>query len=91
MLFDNPEYAFQQFTGLLDKNGKEIYAGDIVTGITVFSGFKNGEVDSEIFDFTGVITFKDGSFQCDSADFPLNCYENIKVIGNIFENPELLK
>lgn len=66
-----------QFTGLLDKNGKEIYEGDIC---------KNGggktiiEWDNEVagFDFTN----SEGAVL--SGDL-------FEVIGNVYENPELLK
>ena len=75
-----------QFTGLLDKNGKEIYEGDIL-----LSPFKNHylvEWDKEAVRFAfigyGKILVK--------GHYPvwqfIKAYE---VIGNIYENPELLK
>ena len=68
-----------QFTGLLDKNGKEIYEGDIVEDKT--SKY--------------VIKFKEGRFLCfDGLDVKLATgqinHERDEVIGNKFENKELL-
>lgn len=83
-----------QFTGLLDKNGKEIYEGDIILTPfldPIFGDMVNGElcVKREVL-------FNKGSFvvKKDIGYVYLECFtkdNNAKVIGNIHDNPELLK
>lgn len=74
-----------QFTGLCDKDGKEIYEGDI---ISAYNGRIKGPV---IFDKRG-LAFGVPNGPNEIYQFSMNFLESkdIKVIGNIYENPELL-
>lgn len=80
-------FAIMQLTGLLDSKGNEIYAGDIVNWECL--GFHTSEVKLDIVGFyienTAHIEEVDERFR---FDFP---FKNLEVIGNIYQNPDLLK
>ena len=81
-MFENVD--LMQYTGLKDKNGKEIYDGDVV------------ELETENSTQRWEVCFYDGSFGFARDDhFITFGYVNhgsdgIEVIGNIYENPNLL-
>jgi len=85
LLNDNERFTIQQFTGLTDKNGKEIYEGDIIQKIV------NGEhIYTYIVGYDeskASFTIKD-SLESLISFVPVDTFQ---IIGNIFENSDLLK
>ncbi len=71
-----------QYTGLVDKNGKEIYEGDIVKGDAGICIIEWNEVDTDR-SWELAVGFRI-SFGMTSQS------SKCEVIGNIYENPELL-
>lgn len=75
--------SLMQFTGLKDKNGKEIYEGDVVSFAT------------ENTKYNWLVSFYDGCFgferknQFITVGFVNHGTDELEVIGNIYENPKL--
>jgi len=106
-LHNQNDYTLQQFTGLTDKNGKDIYFGDIVTvafhdKTDPTADFRGTATISEtinfgvgiLYDFAGDVL--DEIMAVDEGGQIEDVWEDeelwtIKVIGNIYENPELIK
>lgn len=78
-----------QYTGLEDKNGKKIFEGDIVYCKSRLDN-ANMVVIFECGQFRMVLSENYRSYQTNSGFYYINCFDK-EVIGNIHDNPDLLK
>ena len=77
------EIILMQYTGLKDNNGKEIYEGDLIN---------EPEEYGSIFNPWKVIWEDNAFFGLEGYDYEAQLeWDKFEVIGNIYENPELLK
>jgi uncharacterized phage protein (TIGR01671 family) len=94
-VIDYPDCELMQFTGLLDKNGKEIYEGDILNHGNYLNGSVNGKYihnvewgetgDSDGYNYEKHFEYVVG------RNSLADVYKTSEIIGNIFSDPELLK
>ena len=84
-------YVPMQYTGLKDRNGKEIYEGDIIQIPDDYEMY--GMACGEKYE----VDFKNGRFRLrpkyrpDALGYDLEGVEECEVLGNKYENPELLE
>lgn len=106
---DGEQGVLMQYTGFKDKNGKEIYEGDIVRGYDYWNNQKGDPQEEPIYPFIADVKYGGyGDTSCHNSygfyfdakqseevngwETPsINDTENCEVIGNIYENPELVK
>jgi uncharacterized phage protein (TIGR01671 family) len=89
----NPDdYVVQQYTGLTDEHDVEVYEGDIILW-TEYQGWEDGRTFEGFYE----VKWNDEDLRFDFYDIHEHCWWPLAdtqfnyVVGNIFQNPELLE
>ncbi|QHJ83712.1 MAG: hypothetical protein [Caudoviricetes sp.] len=77
------DYELEQFTGLYDKNGKEIYENDVIA--VADSSYMDQKVHHETVGYNRSGELMAGSLRLSKI------YPNVEIVGNVHETPELLE
>ena len=90
--------VLMQYTGLTDKNGVEIYEGDIVGGYPHGTVFVRWSDEGACFESVSYDAIEDDEGEVTRTEVTTllandlsDCKDAWEVIGNIYENPELMK
>lgn len=85
------DFVIQQYTGLKDKNGKEIYEGDIIAQLERIN-FEEPKIYYRLINYQTALDNVTKTFITGwNAGVSQFINQDCEVIGNIFENPDLLK
>lgn len=82
-----PFDRLMQYTGLKDKNGKEIYEGDIIKWAFV----NTGELPGDDVYYVEVVEWSECGFFLDGGAPLTVAMDDCEVLGNVYEHPDLLK
>ena len=86
---EGERFTLCQYTGLKDKNNREIYEGDVIKAISFarWIGVVEYSDENQAFIFNDL----DKKYRGYSTAFMNQFDDGFEILGNIYENPELLK
>ncbi len=88
---ETESFVLMQYTGLKDKNGKEIYEGDVIRIFVRRHVEPSVHANAEVVFAGGVFWFEARQIGFTDCNWHLYNQSDREVVGNIYETPDLLK